>query len=350
MLKTPVLTVSPFERGGEKRPPLKGGTGRVLYIDLAKGICILLVVLDHIADNGYFDGGNYPMNDIFEQTRMPLYFILSGLFFKDYAGGIREFLLRKANRILIPYLFFMALYRVSAKAVWLLTGTGIGDVWAPLWFLLCLFWMNIVFATLYYIVKRLIPDGIKSEIILGLIALGIGIAGYLAGDLPLNIGTALTSLPFLWMGYFLNRRLHFLQLGITRWWSLLTAIVLLAMLHFTYAGDNFFYLNIYNAPLFLIYLSGLLGTLGVLLLSRGIRWLPVISYIGRYSIIVLCTHMAVVKAVIAALCLLPIGWDDAGIVPSLVVLALTVVGCMSCCWFLSKYLPWFTAQKDLIKV
>ena len=210
--------------------------------------------------------------------------------------------------------------------------------------------MNIIFATLYYIVKRLIPDGIKSEIILGLIALGIGIAGYLAGDLPLNIGTALTSLPFLWMGYFLNRRLHFLQLGITRWWSLLTGIALLAMLHFTYAGDNFFYLNTYNAPLFLIYLSGLLGTLGVLLLSRGIRWLPVISYIGRYSIIVLCTHMAVVKAVIAALCLLPIGWDDAGIVPSLIVLALTIVGCMFCCWFLSKYLPWFTAQKDLIKV
>lgn len=350
MLKTPVLTVSPFERGGEKRPPLKGGTGRVLYIDLAKGICILLVVLDHIAGNGYFDGGDYPMNDIFEQTRMPLYFILSGLFFKDYAGGIREFLLRKANRILIPYLFFMALYRVSAKAVWLLTGIGIGDVWAPLWFLLCLFWMNIVFATLYYIVKRLIPDGIKSEIILGLIVLGIGIAGYLAGDLPLNIGTALTSLPFLWMGYFLNRRLHFLQLGITRWWSLLTAIVLLAMLHFTYAGDNFFYLNIYNAPLFLIYLSGLLGTLGVLLLSRGIRWLPVISYIGRYSIIVLCTHMAVVKAVIAALCLLPIGWDDADIVPSLVVLTLTIVCSVLCCWLLSRYLPWFTAQKDLIKL
>ena len=210
--------------------------------------------------------------------------------------------------------------------------------------------MNIVFATLYYIVKRLIPDGIKSEIILGLIALGIGIAGYLAGDLPLNIGTALTSLPFLWMGYFLNRRLHFLQLGITRWWSLLTAIVLLAMLHFTYAGDNFFYLNIYNAPLFLIYLSGLLGTLGVLLLSRGIRWLPVISYIGRYSIIVLCTHMAVVKAVIAALCLLPIGWDDADIVPSLVVLTLTIVCSVLCCWLLSRYLPWFTAQKDLIKL
>ena len=323
---------------------------RIEYIDLAKGICILLVVLDHIAGYRYFSDGNYPMNDIFEQTRMPLYFILSGLFFKDYAGGIREFLLRKANRILIPYLFFMALYRVSAKAVWLLTGIGIGDVWAPLWFLLCLFWMNIVFATLYYIVKRCAPGGWTSDTMLGISVVAIGIAGYFVGNLPLNIGTAMTSLPFLWMGFLLNRRLHLFQQRISWWWALLSAIALFMALHYLYMGDNFFYLNTYNAPLPLVYLCGLMGTLAILMLSRVIRWLPVISYIGRYSIIVLCTHMAVVKAVIAALCLLPIGWDDADIVPSLVVLALTIVGCMFCCWFLSKYLPWFTAQKDLIKV
>jgi len=323
---------------------------RIGYIDLAKGICIFLVVLDHISDNGFFDGGNYPLNDIFEQTRMPLYFILSGLFFKDYAGGIREFLLRKTNRILVPYLFFMALYHASAKAVFWLTGLSLGDVWAPLWFLLCLFWMNAIFATLYYIVKGLIGDGFKSEIILGLCVLAIGIGGYFVGHLPLNIGTAMTSLPFLWMGYLLNRKLHFLGLGIKRWGALLAGIVLLAALHYLYKGDNFFYLNTYNTPLFLIYLSGLMGTLGVLLLSKSIGHLPVISYIGRYSIIVLCTHLAIVKAVIAALGLLPGGWDNVSIVPSLVVLALTIACSMFCCWLLSRYLPWFTAQKDLIRL
>ena len=45
---------------------------RIEYIDLAKGICILLVVLDHIAGYRYFSDGNYPMNDIFEQTRRRL--------------------------------------------------------------------------------------------------------------------------------------------------------------------------------------------------------------------------------------------------------------------------------------
>ena len=143
---------------------------RIEYIDLAKGICILLVVLDHISGFGYFRNGDYPMNDIFEQTRMPLYFILSGLFFKDYAGGIKEFLLRKFNRILVPYLFFMIVYRLLVKAVYLLSGFSIGEIWAPLWFLLCLFWMNGIFAAIYYLVKRYIPilpvrtDGISVMI------------------------------------------------------------------------------------------------------------------------------------------------------------------------------------------
>ena len=320
---------------------------RIEYIDLAKGICIFLVVLDHISDYRYFSDGNYPMNDIFEQTRMPLYFILSGLFFKDYSGGIKEFLLRKTNRILVPYIFFMLTYRVLVRVVYSLADISIGEIWAPLWFLLCLFWMNVIFATLYYIVKRFRHNELMSEIILGAIVLCIGIGGYLAGNLPLNIGTAMTSLPFLWMGYLLNRKLHLFEQRINPWWALLSAFTLFAVLHFLYMGENYFFLNSYSAPLPFVYICGLMGTLAILMLSRVIKWLPVISYIGRYSIIVLCTHMAIVKAVIH----IPFNgefWQN-NTVQSLVVLALTIACSVFCCWFLSKYLPWFTAQKDLIK-
>ena len=326
---------------------------RIEYIDLAKGICILLVVLDHISGYGYFSNGNYPMNDIFEQTRMPLYFILSGLFFKDYPGGIREFLLRKFNRILVPYLFFMMLYLALVKAVDLLTGFSLGEIWAPLWFLLCLFWMNVIFATAYYIAKRFCPNELESEVILGICMLSIGIGGYYLGHLPLRLGTAMTCMPFLWVGYLLNRKLHFFGLKIGYGWALLVGIVLLVLLHYLYVGENRFYINSYSTPLALIYVSGVLGTLAVLLLSRVIKWLPVISYIGRYSIIVLCTHMPIMKALILAVSLLPASstpalWSS-NAVQSMVFLLLTLACSMACCWFLSKYLPWFTAQKDLIR-
>ena len=326
-------------------------TKRIEYIDLAKGICILLVVLDHISNEGYFSAGDYPMNEVFEQTRMPLYFILSGLFFKDYAGGIKEFLLRKVNRILIPYLFFIIFYRAVTWLANISTGADVSAICGPLWFLRCLFFMNVIFALAYYLIRRMITSNtLAQDLLLGCCMVGIGTAGYYTGNMHMNFGTAMTCMPLFWSGYILNKKLHLLQRRIPWWLALCSAIVLFAVLHYLYVGENFFYSNTYNSPLPLLYFAGFSGTIAVLMLSRVIKWLPVISYIGRYSIIVLCTHVAVMMSVIAALRLLPDGWDDVGTLPSLIVLGLTIAICMFLCWLLSKYLPWFTAQKDLIRV
>lgn len=331
---------------------------RIEYIDLAKGICILLVVINHISIGGYFSDGNYPMSDIFNQMRMPLYFILSGLFFKDYAGGIREFLLRKTNRILVPYLFFMILYTASARIVHIITGIDtstpdIAGIWSPLWFLRCLFFMNVIFAVFFYAIKHLHLNEPYPDVLLGTCIMGIGIAGYFVGNLHLNFGTSMTCMPFLWAGYVLNRRLNMLGRKIPGAWALVFTLVLLVMVHYMYMGDNYFFSNTYSSTLPLLYASGLFGTLAVLLLSSVIKWLPVISYIGRYSIIVLCTHMAVMKVFLALKKLLPVSnlsnfWQS-NTVQSWTILIFTIAGCMFSCWFLSKYLPWFTAQKDLIK-
>ena len=62
---------------------------RIEFIDLAKGVCIILVVLGHC-------GAPIPIPGL-EIVRMPLYFILSGLFFKDYGGGY-NFFIKKTNK------------------------------------------------------------------------------------------------------------------------------------------------------------------------------------------------------------------------------------------------------------
>ena len=327
---------------------------RIEYIDLAKGICIFLVVLDHIANEGYFSAGDYPLNEIFEQTRMPLYFILSGLFFKDYEGGIREFLLRKTNRILVPYLFFIILLRA---VTWLVrnytnfasTGADIAAIWGPLWFLRCLFFMNVIFAATYYAIRRVIKNKLASEVLLGATMFVIGIIGYHLGNLHLNFGSAMTSMPFLWSGFVLNRRLHLLQRRIPWWLALAMALVLFVMVHRLYVGENYFFSNTYSSPLPLLYISGFSGTLAILLLSSVVKWLPVISYIGRYSIIVLCTHMVIVTLLVAALHFFP-EIQQRDLAHSLIFLGLTIAYSVGCCWLLSRYLPWFTAQKDLIKL
>ena len=117
---------------------------RIEFIDLAKGVCILLVIMMHTDVNVDFPG--------LQGMRMPLYFILSGLFFKDY-GGFLNLLVKKANKILIPFLFFyLASYSIFYLIGWLSPdiikskATGISDLFTqrqlfngPIWFLLALF-------------------------------------------------------------------------------------------------------------------------------------------------------------------------------------------------------------------
>lgn len=79
-------------------------TTRINWIDWAKLFGIFLVVLGHVYD--YCDLTIYVYS-----FHMPLFFALSGLTFKQRT--IREEIIVSTKRILIPYLFFMAIGYVS---------------------------------------------------------------------------------------------------------------------------------------------------------------------------------------------------------------------------------------------
>lgn len=71
---------------------------RIEYIDLMKGICIILIILLH--NNILFTEN---VNDMLKNMRIPLYFTLSGLFYKEY-NGFYDFITRKFNKLIIPFI------------------------------------------------------------------------------------------------------------------------------------------------------------------------------------------------------------------------------------------------------
>ncbi|MBR6078396.1 MAG: acyltransferase family protein [Paludibacteraceae bacterium] len=97
---------------------------RIEFIDLAKGFCILLVVAHHVSTD-------YAVCQVGTLFRMPLYYFLSGLFFKTY-GSFADFTIKKINRLIIPMVFFYAI------------GKALGHLNVPYWFLLSLFEVNIM--------------------------------------------------------------------------------------------------------------------------------------------------------------------------------------------------------------
>jgi acyltransferase len=83
---------------------------RLNTYDIAKGIGIILVVLGHTATH-------IGLEKVIYQFHMPLFFILSGIFFKENDVQFPQaFIINKVRRLYVPYalnglgLFFIYLF------------------------------------------------------------------------------------------------------------------------------------------------------------------------------------------------------------------------------------------------
>jgi len=318
---------------------------RIEFIDLAKGVCILLVVMGH---------SGFPL-DIpgWSIVRMPLYFMLSGLFFKDY-GGWWQFIIKKTNKILIPFLFFYLLGNVCFylikyfKPELLITDArGIWDLFdnrqffnGPIWFLLALYWCNVFFCGITLHVKNEAAQFVVV-CLLGIVGWFLGYKGWFV---PLFIDVALTAMPFFTMGYFLkktsilypNRYDKYNWLLFAGFWAISFLIEKTA--HFRLSLH-------YNAiEGWATYLLSFTSVLSVLFICKAIKHVPFITYMGRYSIIMLCVHHMIYRPLMVVMRPLHLGElsDFAVAVTTVLISAL-------CIPIFRKYLPWFVAQKDLIK-
>lgn len=320
-------------------------TARIAWIDLAKGFCIILVVLYHVTNK-------HPFAVQLTSFRMPLYFILSGLFFKQYEGFL-GFLKRKTNKLLIPFLFFLLftsylphllITHKSSLPVLLMYREVIFNL--PIWFLLCLFEINIIF----YLVQLLgaaISSRYQTAVVIVLSVL-IGFGGILLGlngiEIPLFVDTACSALPLFVFGWWLNRKTSFLRMP-PRWLDL-AIIAVCAVVIGLFAVPIQWLLNSFTADtVWFVYLCGIAGTMMVLLISRFLKHLPLVSYWGRYSIIILCTHFPIANVMTALLSRVMHGTTLL-----LVTLALTLLACHLLIPVMRKFLPYVTAQKDVIRV
>lgn len=329
---------------------------RIEFIDLAKGICIVLVVLDHICGE---QSGPFILS--MNMFRMPLYFVLSGLFFKPY--NFRTFIRKKTNKLLIP--FSCSFLFIIIPLEFLLNYILYGDIthfhlWEQrgrldlgqtpaAWFLLCLFIVNIYFYCLFIFCRnRIIMISITGTI--------CGIIGYTLNYcdlyLPMWIDSSLTVLPFFIVGYITRKYSNILYDSFSRNHAILL-LLSLSILSLTYyinkstSPDStiLFVYNIYNINVFSLYVGGIAGTFSVLMTAKYFTHIPIISFIGRYSIVVLLTHQLYIFVLCNILYQLNIPQNSLGVTFGIFVIVIllslpTIKLCI-------KYLPYWFAQKDL---
>ncbi len=338
---------------------------RIEFIDLAKGICICLVVYNHIVF--HYPEVYSPLHDMFYGIRMPLYFFLSGLFFKPY-DGFWDFTVRKINKLLVPFVAFHFLTAV----VWMVATDLLAHRFAlqtscgyvvnfivgpyreqvtnqPIWFLLCLFEMNLIFVAIICALNRF---GQSVRIIgLLLITFLIGAVGYIVGaqklSWPMYIDTSMTALPFFSMGFIVRKYTKFLLPNRFDRYNIFFCAALAVMSFVLLTGDAEFWCNRYNGlNIMQLYVGCLAGLLAILLLSKMMRHIPLVSYFGRYSIIILVTHMFLFPYVQRAVDYLRL--------PVILMLIITFI-CTMLAYLVviplfKRYLPHITAQKDLFRL
>lgn len=99
-------------------------------------------------------------------------------------------------------------------------------------------------------------------------------------------------------------------------------------------------------PLLSIYPCGIAGTIGVLTLSRLIGYLPGVSYLGRYSIMILVSHVPVMMASLSLLKRTSIPYELTWLAVGLIILVASFIIIP----FMKRFLPHVTAQKDVFKL
>lgn len=280
---------------------------RLEYLDIAKGIGIILVVLGHVFMQN-------PLVIWIYSFHIPLFFFLSGyLFYFNKEKRLSRFLYKKTRTILIPYF----VYAIVFYLYWLLAERhlreqsedvlkpligifyGIGkEPWLTfddaLWFLTCLFVVELAFFLLMRAVKN-----VKA---LSVVLLFSSVVGYVIGkyqtvDLPWGVNIAFTSIVFYGAGYILH------HLEVTRhyryrlqWLYLPPLIVLYAVC--TYLNGrvdlNTLVLNKY----WLFYGAAFGGLLSIYFLSRLIGQYRGLRFLGTSTLVIMCAHEPVKRIVI----------------------------------------------------
>ena len=286
-------------------------SGRINYIDLAKGISICIVMLFHI--KGIEDVLYHPVVEalLFSSCMVPPFFFIAGAFFRE-GEGFRQFLIKKVNSLLVPFAFFYLLTAVVVpNATHLLFGMNYNTVlgweslWAfiwpgeypnvPLWFLWCLFLTNLLFWAIHRLSNKLFPDHAQL-VMVGMVVccavLGFYFAHLLNADIG-NICNTLKYVSFFCLGHIMSKMNFFRNLdhaGMTpkRRCILFSIPLAVIVLFALFLGDT-------EVDFLRFYVYGIAGSFFLIILSSWIIRLPIISYLGRYSIILLLTHGVLVR-------------------------------------------------------
>lgn len=335
------------------------------YLDLARGIGILMVVWAHILVTGW-------THEMIYSFHMPLFFFLSGMLFKrEKYNSFYNFLIHRGKRLFVPYIMysvvtwlFWALFRfirhdevesylMPLLQTFIAQGSGAFIVHnSALWFIPCLFLTEIM----YFFISRI---GNIWSIIVSFCLAGLSfMLGHLYGDaywylLPWNADAALIALPFYATGNVLIKNISHEKLNILvtnrRVLSIITLVCLTFILYFsaTLFGECSMGSSSYNCNGIIFLLRAFLGCAWIIIISLLLGNITsdiiisrvTINYLkwaGRKSLDIMCIHIplkGICMILVAYFLHTSVGYISKNLPFSSLAFIITMIAC----WFIIRF-------------
>jgi acyltransferase len=279
---------------------------RIMWIDIARGIGIILVIIGHVSRNQELQNFIYSFH-------MPLFFMLSGFLYKHKENFVKN----KFKRLMIPYFVFSMLcfiywviierniraqYNVSAFNqfinIFLCRGGEGNYIYnAAMWFLPCLFVTEIIFDFINSKLQN------KSKIYLPILMLCSSILGYwypklTTCRLPFCMDIIFITIVFYYLGYIIKFKEQYIREKVNNPIKIILSLILMTVaiiLSYIEKGMNLNNL-IYNSYI-LLFVTAIIGVLGIYFISNVIRS-KILNYISLNSLYIMCIHEPIKRVLI----------------------------------------------------
>lgn len=290
-------------------------------LDIAKAIGIILVVIGHSSS---------PIGNFIYLFHMPLFFFISGYFYKEeYSNNIRTLIVKRLKTLYLPFVAYQMIFlilhnffcNINIYSNNLALGNSVVNFYTfkdfiksfikivlftrseqlagAFWFFTTLFIVNIMFCFISFCVKYLIKEVKQQEIFRGmliLISFALGnVCAYLNIHLTQNIEVAFVVLLFYYSGLLYKKYESKIKIKFST--SILFFIILLAS---SFYGTLSISTNENVNAVFLLY-NSFMGIYLILYVSQYLANLNtefrVLKYIGRNTTIILCLHFLSFKII-----------------------------------------------------
>lgn len=274
------------------------GISRLDYIDVFRSLGILAMIMGHIGFGERFDY-------FIHAFHIPMFFFISGFFYRKKCCSISKYIQRKAKSLLIPYISFGIVHYLAAlildgfsitPLIHLFTINTDGlPIAGALWFLTALFFTDII----YFLIDR----WNTKWLIIPLVFIGSFADQVLPYQLPWALSASFVGLGLYWFGEMSKKYEDKLKKLLNmNWWQILFVGAGTSGLIFvngyinmrvgTYAFIPLFWIN----ALLSIYLG-----ISISKLICKTEKIALLTSIGRNSIVYVCLNQVVIRVLLKLL-------------------------------------------------